>query len=99
MAGRRRHGLPVDRSSAVTRFEQWRQTRVLGERIPEKLWQLAADVAECHGVSRTVEVLRLDFYTPRKRSVGKRPGAAAENLSPAAAFPELPVTQLSQLLM
>jgi hypothetical protein len=99
MAGRKRHGLPVDLSRAVARFEQWRQTRVLGERIPEKLWKLAADVAKRHGVSRTAEVLRLDYYGLKKRVAGGQPGVAAENLSPATAFVELPAASLSQPAM
>ena len=99
MAGRMRHGLPVDLSRAVSRFEQWRQARVLGERIPEKLWKLAAAVAERHGVSRTAEVLRLDYYGLKKRIAGGRPGVAAENLSPATAFVELPAASLSQPAM
>jgi hypothetical protein len=99
MAGRMRHGLPVDVSRAVSRFEQWRQARVLGERIPEKLWKLAAAMAERHGVSRTAEVLRLDYYGLKKRIAGGRPGVAAENLSPATAFVELPAASLSQPVM
>lgn len=72
MSGRKRHGLPVDLSRAATRFEQSRQTRVLGERILEKLWKLAADVTERHGVSRTAAVLRLDYDALNKRIADQR---------------------------
>ena len=31
------------------RFAAWRKGRTIGERIPERLWRAAADVAVAHG--------------------------------------------------
>lgn len=49
------------------RFERWRRARQRGERIPEALWQSALDLARCHGVSKTSQTLRLDYYAVQRR--------------------------------
>jgi hypothetical protein len=67
MAGRKRRALVAELSRALKRFEQWRRTRHRGERIPARLWNLAADVAGRHGVSRTAGVLKLDYYALKER--------------------------------
>ncbi len=58
-----------DRLSEVCRqFERWRKDRRRGTRIPEDLWQAAADVGRQVGVSKTAQELRLDYYTLRRRT-------------------------------
>ncbi|MCP4549211.1 MAG: hypothetical protein GY835_22385, partial [bacterium] len=58
-----------DRLSDVRRqFERWRKGRRRGTRIPEDLWQAAADVGRQVGVSKTAQELRLDYYTLRRRT-------------------------------
>lgn len=49
------------------RFERWRSRRPRGTRIPEALWQLAVEVGREHGVSKTAQELRLDYYALKKR--------------------------------
>ncbi len=43
-------------------FERWRRDRPRGTRIPEPLWRAAAEAGRDHGVSRTAQELRLDYY-------------------------------------
>jgi hypothetical protein len=59
----------------------------VGTRIPERLWTLAVKLAESHGLSRTASVLRLDYYTLKKRlestqSLGRTATSAFVELSP-----------------
>ncbi len=49
------------------KFESWREGRRPGARIPEVLWQAAAEVAREFGVSRTSKDLRIDYNSLRKR--------------------------------
>ncbi len=49
------------------KFENWRTSRKPGARIPEKLWQSAAEVAREHGVSRTSKELSIDYNLLKKR--------------------------------
>jgi hypothetical protein len=62
------------------RLKAWRAARTPGQRIPEELWQAAAELAHLHGLSRTATALQLNYYdlqrraaatacTPRKRCV------------------------------
>ena len=48
-------------------FERWRGTRQRGERIPPELWALALELAGKHGVSKTSQVLHLDYYAVQRR--------------------------------
>jgi len=56
------------------RFEQWRQQN--GQRrikIPELLWEAAANLVQTHGVNRVAKTLRLDYNQLKERS-GKKTG-------------------------
>lgn len=90
MAGRKRRAAAAELSRAAERFERWRRTRGRGERIPARLWSLAAEMAGRHGVSRTSGVLKLDYYAlkERLRQPPPRPGSAGRP-SPAPSFVEL----------
>ena len=48
-------------------FERWRGTRPRGERIPPVLWASALELARSHGVSKTSQVLHLDYYAVQRR--------------------------------
>jgi len=90
MRGRKRRAPAVDLSRAALRFEQWRQGRVTGSRIPAGLWKLALNVAGRHGVARTAAALRLDYYSLKKRLVARpSPAGDTEYPSPPPAFVEL----------
>ena len=59
--------LPARLEGARRRFERWRRTRKRGTRIPESLWAAAVKVAGTCGISRTSSVLRVDYYSLKKR--------------------------------
>ena len=90
MPGRKRRALPADVSRAAERFKQWRRTRGRGERIPARLWSLAAAVARRHGVSRTAGVLKLEYYALKERLTQPSPsGDAAGSAILPPSFVEL----------
>lgn len=63
-----RGSLPADLERARSQFQAWRGCRQIGERIPRALWELAVQLANVHGVSRTATVLGLDYYSLKKRT-------------------------------
>jgi hypothetical protein len=67
---------------------------VLGERIPEPLWNQAADLARRYGVSRTGSILRVDYYELQKR-VAQQRIRNHKQTTPAMAFVELPPTVIA----
>lgn len=88
MVGQRRE-LPADLARVAGQFAQWRRSRVLGERIPEPLWNQAADLARRYGVSRTGSALRVGYYELQKRLARQSIRNHKETAS-AMAFVELP---------
>jgi hypothetical protein len=93
---RQRGELPKDLAQARSRFEAWRERRQGGRRIPQPLWNLAAQLASKHGVSRTATALRLDYYSLKKQVEA----TARQPLSRGPAFVELspPVVVAKQAL-
>ena len=68
MRGRKKKGeVPLRLLRAAKRFADWRRARVLGARIPESLWALAVEMATTFGVCQTAAMLRLDYYSLKKR--------------------------------
>lgn len=84
MAGRAKRMQSSELERARERFQAWRRERHRGERIPEDLWQIALKLVPEHGISRVVQVLRLDYYALKKRL------PATSQPSDAPAFVELP---------
>jgi hypothetical protein len=54
-------------SDVKSQFERWRRSHGRGTRIPAALWEAAVGVAQEHGVSKTAQALRLDYYELKKR--------------------------------
>jgi tRNA U34 5-methylaminomethyl-2-thiouridine-forming methyltransferase MnmC len=52
------------------RLEQWRGTQAPRAKLPEAIWQSAADVAKQYGVYATAKALRLDYAALKKRTLG-----------------------------
>ena len=67
MAGRRHRDIPAPLARGRDRFGVWRRTREVGARIPDELWTLSDE----HGLSRTASVLKLDYYSLKKRVAAK----------------------------
>ena len=81
--------LPKDLAQARSRFEAWRQRQQGGRRIPQPLWDLAVQLANTHGVSRTATALGLDYYSLKKQAEAADPqpppcGPAFVELPPPA---------------
>lgn len=83
-------------SSAVEplrrQVEEWRTNRRQRERMPEALWQAAAELARGHGINPVARALHLDYYRlqgrvqPRMR----KPGNEAD--TPAFVEVQLPTS-------
>jgi hypothetical protein len=67
MAGRQRRVTAPELVQAAERFARWRRNRVVGERIPETLWNGAVALAGRYGVSRTASTLKVGFYELQRR--------------------------------
>ena len=59
-------GLPAGLDGIRRRFEEWRRTRSAGSRIPDRLWASAAIAAGKYGISRTANVLGVNYATLKK---------------------------------
>lgn len=73
------------------RFAAWRRTRVVGERIPDRLWNAAVKMAAEHGLNYTARYLKVDYYSLKRRVEN------ASSPAKAASFVELPPTALPLL--
>jgi len=106
MTGRRKAVLAADLVQGAARFADWRRHREVGARIPAVLWELAVELAQRHGVSRTSQALRVGYYSLQERVVARGrasarpPVATVTSTSPKSAavaeaksptFVELPV--------
>jgi len=92
MGTRKTRELPARLEGLRRRFERWRRTREGRSRIPEPLWTSAVKVAGRYGTGRTARVLRVDYYSLKKRVEGA-PAATASKVPAGAAgatFLELP---------
>ena len=54
-------------------FDQWRSTRCGRERIPEELWQAAADLSESYTLCKIATELKLDYSRLRRRIQERSP--------------------------
>jgi hypothetical protein len=67
MHGRKGSSVPADLAKARDRFTVWRRNKRPRSRIPQPLWKLAIMLAGRHGLHCTASVLRLDYYSLKKR--------------------------------
>ena len=67
MGTRKTVNLPARLEGTRRRFNRWRRTRKGRSLIPEPLWTAAIKAAGKYGLHRTAQVLRLDYYTLKKR--------------------------------
>lgn len=86
-----RSEVPASLSRLKQRFAAWREKRVAGQRIPQSLWMSAVEAAAQQGVSRTASVLKLDYYTLKKRLDD------ASSSRTSSAFVELPPVPLATM--
>ena len=80
--------VPTSLSRLAQRFVAWRRTRAKGERIPQSLWNSAVKMAAKYGLNPTAGVLKLDYYSLKKRL------ESADEATPSSTFVELPSSPL-----
>jgi hypothetical protein len=68
MTASERDELPNDLAQGRSQFLAWRGRRHAGGRIPQRLWDLAVQLAHTHGLRRTASTLGLDYYSLKKRA-------------------------------
>jgi hypothetical protein len=88
-----RRGESGGQEPLAQRFKIWRASRRRGERIPEELWQAAAEQAGRHGLSATAAMLKLSYYDLKRRLVGG--GRSRRSGFRAPVFVEVPVTPMA----
>jgi len=91
MVGRKRRDVPQPLARGRDRFDGWRRVRKVKTRIPDQLWNLAVKLAVAHGLHRTATVLKLDYYS-LKRRVEARNAAATSETPGFVEFPPPSVT-------
>ena len=89
MDTRKARDLPARLENLRRRFERWRGTCKAPARIPDSLWAAAVVMADRHGVSRTANVLRVNYYALKKRLGRKTPAAGRREAKGEAQFVEL----------
>ena len=86
MGGRNRRDVPPELARARERFGSWRRTRQPKSRNPGAVVGMAVKLTSAHGLHRTAAVLRLDYYSLKKRVEATQ----GPQSSPGPAFIELP---------
>ncbi len=81
MVGRKRRDIPRSLARGRDRFDAWRRVRKVRTRIPGQLWNLAVKLAVAHGLNRTASVLKLDYYSLKRRVEAR--SATASSAPPA----------------
>ena len=76
-----------DMAEAKRSFERWRRSGKRRGRIPEPLWQMAADAASIHGLHTTARRLRLNATRLKEQMQRLDRGPASEG---GPRFVELP---------
>jgi hypothetical protein len=71
MDTRRAQELPAGLKEVWRRFEEWRETCEAHSHIPDSLWASAAVAAGKHGLSKTANALRVNYYALKKRLAAK----------------------------
>ena len=67
MSTRKTRDIPARLDALWRRFVRWRATHQARSRIPDGLWTAAARLAVRYGLHRTSRVLRLEYYSLKKR--------------------------------
>jgi len=68
---------PVEIELVRGQFDEWREQRRHGQRIPKELWSAAVQASRRHGLNRVSTALGLD-YSCLKRRAGKSQASKSE---------------------
>lgn len=70
--------VPDDLLQLSQRLEDWRSANPPRTRLPEPIWEAAAEMAQRHGLHCTTKVLRMDYSRLKKRlPAGTQPSRPA----------------------
>jgi hypothetical protein len=77
--------LPADLTAARRCIEKWR-SKSNGQRrpLPQKIWDVAADLVPAHGVYRVSRVLRLEYYKVKKQAETRQAGRRKASTRPSS---------------
>jgi hypothetical protein len=64
---REKTAIPDDLLQLSRRVEEWRSANPPRTRLPEPIWEAAAEMAQRHGLHCTTKALRLDYTRLKKR--------------------------------
>src|SRR5881398_2305835 len=67
---KQRTPVPESITELLAQLEQFRSTHPLRTKLPQSVWQSAAELARCHGIYVVAHSLRLDYGTLKKRVNG-----------------------------
>jgi hypothetical protein len=70
--------------------EEWRKHKAVNERMPERLWEAATELAKGYGVSPVQGILRIDYRGLQRRAFGREKPAAQARPTERPRFIELP---------
>lgn len=80
--------IPEDLLQLSQQLEEWRRVNPPRARLPEAIWEAAAEMAQRHGLHGTTKALRLDYTRLKKRLPPAVPSPSApaflELLTPSA---------------
>lgn len=54
-------------AEVLKEFQSWRSVRKRGSRVPQRLWQAAAELSERHSISDIAQTLGLDYTRLKQR--------------------------------
>src|SRR5450759_5206103 len=64
---REKTAIPDDLLQLSQRLEEWRSANPPRTRLPEPMWEEAAEMAQRHGLHCTTKALRMDYMRLKKR--------------------------------
>ena len=74
--------LPESITELQAQLAEFRSTHPPRTRLPQSLWQSAADLARCHGLYVVARSLRLDYGTLKKHVNGSSSGCRRKKVQP-----------------
>jgi hypothetical protein len=75
--------VPVTMRKVFGRLERWRRQRQGRERIPQRLWVAAGELARQHGVNPVSRVLGLDFNRLKRMAESNLPASRKHRVKPS----------------
>ncbi|HKU24422.1 MAG TPA: hypothetical protein VJQ54_03065 [Candidatus Sulfotelmatobacter sp.] len=81
--------VPESITELQTELQLFRSSHPLRTKLPESVWQSAAELARCHGIYVVARSLKLDYCTLKKHVSGSPESPSRGRKKPQAKFVEL----------